>query len=98
MLYQAFILCLQIIAISVCFSEGMILGWFRIGAANLLDWMIGKRWSKIIQQPLWGCTTCMASVWTCILTWSFDIRLILLVAGMNYLIDKIIIPYAPETD
>lgn len=97
MLYEAFILSIQIIAIHVCFMEGMILGWFRISTANMLDWLVGKRWSKIIQKPLWDCFTCMASLWVIVLTFSFDIKLILLVAGLNFIIDKII-PDASDFD
>lgn len=96
MLTQALVLSIQIIGIKICFSEGMIMGWFMIGTANLLDKIFGLKVSKYIQKPLWDCFVCMASFWVIILSWSFDIKMILLVCGLNLIIDKII-PDASET-
>lgn len=90
MIINAIILSLQICGIKVCFMEGMILGWLRIFIANFLDLVAGRKWSKIIQKPLFECYACMAGLWTVILTWSFDIKMILLVCGINYITDKII--------
>lgn len=50
----------------------------------------GKVASRYIQKPLWDCLPCMASVWTIILTLSFDVQLIFVVCGINILIDKYI--------
>lgn len=103
MIIQAIILSLQITAIYIVFQQGMLLGWLRIGAANLLDdsfgfcckkmnidspLLTGKKLSLYIQKPLWECLMCMSSVWTIVLTHSFNIKLILLVCGINSLIDK----------
>jgi hypothetical protein len=49
-----------------------------------------QRWSMYVQKPLWSCLTCMASVWTILLSWSFNVKLILLVCGINAIIDKLI--------
>lgn len=60
--------------IHVCFWEGMIFGKY----ANRMEHWIFK--------PLVTCLSCMASVWTIILTQSIDIKLILAVCGMNTII------------
>jgi len=103
MLQHAIILSLQITAIYVVLQQGMLLGWLRIGIENKLDDVCiffskklkksqplssGKQTSKFFQKPVWGCLTCMGSLWTIILTWSFNLPLILVVCGINALIDK----------
>lgn len=105
MITNAIILSLQITAIYIVFEKTMLLGWFKGPVATAIDdgcifffekikasetLMKGKRLSRYIQKPLWDCLPCMASVWTIFLTWSFDIRLILIVCGINILIDKFI--------
>ena len=104
MLIHALILSLTITAIYILFQEGMLLGWFRVLAENKIDKVFislakkfkeqyvisGKKWSKYIQKPIWGCLICMASVWTIILTWSVDVKLIFVVCGINVIIDKFI--------
>jgi hypothetical protein len=85
MLQQTVFFSLCIVAIHFCFSEGGVFSFVRIAGANLLD-KLGKRTSKIIQKPLWDCLPCMASVWTILLSWSFDILLMLSVCGFNMLI------------
>jgi len=90
MLMNAFIISIQIIAVHLCFKQGEIFGEVRIATANLLDWLFGKSMSIYIQKPMWNCVVCMASIWTIILSWSFDIHLILLVCGINYFLDKFI--------
>lgn len=70
------------------FQDGMLLGWFRIGTANLFDWIFGPKKSRYIQKPIWDCLPCMASVWTILLTLEIDIGLILLVCGINSIINK----------
>lgn len=87
---QATILSIQIIAVHIAFSDGNIFSFIRIAGANVLDKIFGKTASVIAQKPLWECYVCMASVWTILLTWSFDIELILLVCGINYLVQKTI--------
>jgi hypothetical protein len=93
MIETAIILSLQIFAIRILFLEGMIFGWIRIIVANLLDWLCGLKWSQYIQKPIWSCFPCMASIWTILLSWSFDLRMILMVCSINFIIDLIIPPY-----
>ena len=88
MIEQAVILSLQITAIYIVFQQGMLLGWVRIVTANLLDNLLDIRISRYIQKPLWDCLMCMSSIWTIALTRSFDIKLILVVCGINCLIEK----------
>ncbi len=90
MIIHAIILSLQITAIHVLFLDGMLLAPLRIKMANMIDKAFGKAKSRMIQKPLWDCLACMASVWTIILTQSFDIGLILIVCGINALISKIL--------
>lgn len=79
---------LMITGIYVSFQDGNILSPVRVFVANGLDKFLGKKWSRVIQKPLWDCLACMASLWTIALTQRFDIGLILAVAGLNALIDK----------
>lgn len=88
MIITALILSLQITAVYIVFRQGMLLGWFRIMMANVLDKRFGMLRSRYIQKPLWDCLPCMASVWTIILMWKIDVRMILLVCGMNVIINK----------
>lgn len=88
MIIEALILSLQITAIYIVFQQGMLLGWFRIMMANVLDKRFGMLRSRYIQKPLWDCLPCMASVWTIILMWKIDVRMILLVCGVNVIINK----------
>lgn len=88
MIDQAIILSLEITAIYVVFQQGMILGWFRIIVANLFDRAFGLQWSRYIQKPLWDCLACMSLLWTVLLTQGFDLKLILVVCGINTIIDK----------
>lgn len=90
MIQHGIILSLQITAIYIVFQQGMLLGWFRIALANDFDKTIGKKWSRYIQKPLWDCLPCMASVWTIILMHDFDLGMILLVCGLNVIINKIL--------
>lgn len=88
MIQHAIILSLQILAIHLAFSDGNIFSPVRGMGGNLLDKVFGKITSITIQKPLWDCYVCMASVWTITLSRSFDIFLILLVCGINYIIYK----------
>jgi len=90
MILTSIILSLQITAIYFIFQQGMLLGWFRIMMANHIDLVYGKKASRYIQKPLWDCLICMSSVWTIILTLTFDIKLMLLVCGINVFIDQIL--------
>ena len=92
MIREAFILSLQITAIYLLFQQGMLLGWLRISVANLLDWFFVKdiRISRLIQKPFWDCLTCMAGIWTIILTGTLNFKLILWVCTMNAFIDKLL--------
>jgi len=88
MISVAIEISLIITAVYVLFMQGMLLGWFRILTANLFDWLFGLKWSTIIQKPIWGCLPCMASLWTILLTYSFNLELMLVVCGINILIDN----------
>lgn len=95
MLVQAITISLQITAIYVLFQQGSLFGWVRICIANLLDKYFDKIKSIYIQKPLWDCLCCMSSFWTILLTWSFDIRLLLCVCGVNCIIYNLF--FADET-
>lgn len=84
------ILSLQITCIYFLFAEGQFLGWLHIWSANKLDKLVGLTASKYIQKPLWDCLPCMASIWTIVLTESLNWKLILVVCGINVLIDKLL--------
>jgi hypothetical protein len=86
MLEKAIIISLQITAIYVLFQQGSLLGGVRIYLSNMLDKYFSKVTSIYIQKPLWECLFCMSSVWTILLTMSFDIKLILCVCGVNCII------------
>ena len=89
---QTVVLCsLMITGIYVAFLQGNVLGWLRIAAANWMDRTAGMTLSRYLQKMLWDCLPCMASLWTIVLTWSFDIRLILAVCGLNACIDYAIL-------
>jgi hypothetical protein len=96
MLPEAIILSFQVTAIYLLFQEGMLLGWLRIAAANLFDKGFGMKASRYIQKPLWDCLPCMASIWTCVLSWSIDWQLMLTVCGLNFLIQRAIIQQEDE--
>lgn len=90
----------MIAAIYCAFGQGNILGWFRIWCANGLDRAFGKKASRYIQKPLWDCLACMASLWSVILMWTFDImpdtpRIffaeVLITCGLNYIIDNLLL-------
>jgi len=85
---NALILSIQILAIYILFSQGMLLGSVRIYTANKFDSWFGLKASRYIQKPLWDCFPCMASVWTIVLTHDFSIGMILLVCGINFLIQE----------
>lgn len=91
MILTAAILSLKILAIYIVFSQGMLLGWVPVAVSNFLDKKVGKLWSRYLQKPLWECYICMSSVWTIVLTADFDIHLMLLVCGINFVISKTIL-------
>jgi hypothetical protein len=91
------IITLMNVAVHAAFWEGMIFGWFRISVANTADQLFGKKWSIILQKPIWDCLTCMASIWTLIWVMIFPgltihnvwelLEVILVVAGMSTAFD-----------
>jgi hypothetical protein len=82
--------------IHALFLEGNLLSPVRVRIANKLDVLCGKRWSKIIQKPLYDCLACMASVWGLIFA-GFNIPVILAVCGFNFIIARMIeAPDEPE--
>jgi hypothetical protein len=90
MIEQAIILSLIITGLHVAFQPGNVLSPVRVFLANGLDKILDNKWSKYVQKPLWDCLACMSSVWTIVLTWSFDIRVILAVCGLNVIISRLI--------
>ena len=84
------VITLQILAIHVCFWDGNIFSWFKVLLANEFDRAFGVKASKYVQKPLFSCLTCMSGIWTIILSWSFNVSMILIVCGMCALIDMII--------
>lgn len=105
MIIEAIILSLMITAIYVVFESGMLLGRFTGPIATVIDETCifcfkmtkaanpmtrGKIASRYIQKPLWDCLPCMASVWVMLLTWSFNVKLMLVVCGINVIISKFI--------
>jgi hypothetical protein len=91
MITAAIILSFQITAIYALFQQGMMLAVVRTKSANQLDKLLGLKASRYVQKPLWDCLACMASLWTCLLSWSINIELMLLVCGINYLIEAAIL-------
>ncbi|MDF2381332.1 hypothetical protein JMG10_07640 [Nostoc ellipsosporum NOK] len=89
MINDALTLSLIITAVYEIFQQGMLLGWLRIAVANMLDELFGLKYSRYIQKPLWDCLPCMASIWTILLTASINVELILVVCGINVIIDKL---------
>ncbi len=83
------LLSLVITGIHVCFQPGMIFGKVTTISANFLDKTFGRKYSRIIQKPLWDCLTCMSAIWTIVLTGRVDIGLILAVCGLNYIISNL---------
>lgn len=82
------ILSLIITANYKLFADGNALSGMRVWFANQLDSTVGRRWSRIIQKPLWDCLPCMASFWTIVLTLSFNVPLMLAVCGLNTIIER----------
>lgn len=77
----------MITAVYTLFQEGNVLSWIRVAVANGLD-KINQRASKYIQKPLWDCLPCMASVWGMLFSWSINVELLLIICGLNVLIDR----------
>lgn len=81
---------LIITAIHIAFKPGNVLSFLRVWIANGLDIIVGMKWSKYVQKPLWDCLPCMASVWTVVITGRFDVILICAVCGLNVIIGRLI--------
>lgn len=90
------LLSLKIVGIYCIFQQGNILGEIKIGGANLFDKTFGKKWSVIIQKPLWGCLPCMSGLWSIVLTGDVSLELILSVCGILYIIDKLLPDELPK--
>lgn len=90
MISQAVILSLMITGIFIAMSPGNLFYPVRVFVANTLDRIVGKKNSKYVQKPLFSCLPCMASAWGILLSWSFDIRLLLAVCGLNVIISRIV--------
>jgi hypothetical protein len=67
--------------------------------ATKMDRLFGVERSHWMQIPMWGCLTCMASLWTLALSPVFSVGLVdipitmLIVCGINALINKIMYRY-----
>lgn len=88
MIEKAVILSLIITGIHTAFQAGNVLSPVRVLLANVLDRIIGKTWSRYAQKPLWDCLPCMASVWGIVLSWSFNVPLLLAICGLNVIISR----------
>jgi hypothetical protein len=84
-LSQVIIISLIITALHFAFMQGNFLSPVRMFMANGFDIVFGRKWSLIIQKPLWGCLPCMASVWGLIFC-GFNLPLICAVCGLNVII------------
>jgi hypothetical protein len=82
------IISMMITGLNHCFLEGNILSPMRIWCANHFDRLLGKKWSRYIQKPLWDCLPCMASIWTIVFSCSLNLLLILAVCGVMVVIEK----------
>jgi len=83
MIEIALIISLKIIAIHVCFWDGMIF-------APLIKVLYLYKLNDFIKKPLYGCVICMSSFWTILFYLSSDsfeisnlFPLILIVCGIN---------------
>ncbi len=90
MIQEALAISLQIVALHVACWHGNLLAGVKSRIGNFLAKRCGRREAILIQKPLYDCLPCMASVWTCLLSWSFDVKLILVVAGLNVIVERII--------
>jgi hypothetical protein len=98
-LTSCFVIIVMNFAVYILFQEGMLLSWFRIGTANLLDRAVGMRVAKIVQQPLWDCFTCMSSFWSILWMLIFPnlrpdllmyaLEIVLIVCGIAAVIDRL---------
>lgn len=84
---------LIIIAFYAITRDGMIAGKLRSWLDEWLNTRFGPGRADTIRAPLWGCLTCMASVWgllLCILyavpAWHIP-ETVLMVCGLNYLLN-----------
>lgn len=95
MLQLVIIISLAITGIHIAFQDGNVLMLPRIWIANVLDRSLGKKWSRIVQKPMWDCMPCMASVWGFPFAVYFigDWRVlpaVLAVSGLNTVIERTI--------
>lgn len=90
MIIECLKLSLVMTAIFVAVQPGNILEIPTAFISTCLDMVFKKRpaISVYIVKPLWGCLPCMGSVWVTILTRHFDLQQILIVVGINCIIDK----------
>jgi len=86
---------LCIVAIHECTQDGMIFCRVRAYVATMLDRWFGDSRSEWLQMPLWGCLTCMASVWGIVFSLVMGVALVdmpvtvLIVCGINTFFSKI---------
>jgi hypothetical protein len=94
---EAIKISLMITAIYACCGDGMVFAEIRIAVQNFLDKRLGNGVSDIVQKPLFGCLTCMSSVWGiagCIALgvpvseWVFTV---LQVCGLNVIISRLLL-------
>jgi hypothetical protein len=97
MLETVILTSLQILAIWVCFQEGMIFSFFRRALERTL--------ASVLHKPFFECLTCMGGLWTFIL-WCIErpacglLQLMLPVIGLNYLLaiwkDQFFLPHGKD--
>lgn len=87
---------LCILAVHACTWDGMVLERPRAAVQTLLDKLVGVERSEWLQKPLFGCLTCMASVWGVFGCITFSVPLldwpitILTVCGINTLFSTLL--------
>lgn len=87
MVQNIIITSLIITALHFAFMQGNVLSPVRVFMANGFDILFGKKWSAIVQKPLWSCLPCMASVWGLFLC-GLDVPVICAVCGLNVIISQ----------
>jgi hypothetical protein len=80
---------LCILAVYSCTREGMLLARPKAAIQSFLDRVLGVVWSEWLAKPLFGCLTCMSSVYGVVFCFAFGVPLsewiitVLTVCGIN---------------
>lgn len=81
---------LMITGLHIAFQSGNVLSPVRAWVATVLDHILGTKWSRYVQKPLWDCLPCMASIWGALLAWTLNPFTLLAICGMNVIIERVI--------